>query len=300
MTRSSPLLQITNLHVAFATDSGRREVVHGIDLKLERGEILGLVGESGSGKSVTAQAIIGLLGTAGKMTQGEIFFDGERLDTKTLRELQHIRGKKIGMVFQDPMRSLNPTVSIGRQIAEMLVVHDRLSRRKAQARALELLAEVGIAEPDRRYHAYPFQLSGGMCQRVMIAIALACRPLLLIADEPTTALDVTIQAQILELLQAACRDSGMSLLLITHDLGIVAGSCDRAAVMQHGRIVEMAAVENLFAAPCHPYTQALLAARAGMTDAKLTPAPDYLQTHWQTSALTDIQAYAQTEEVYAG
>jgi len=261
MTNLSPLLIIRDLHVVFSSAQGPLKVVHGLNLELNRGEILGIVGQSGSGKSVTAQAVVQLLGNTGQITQGEIWFDGECISSKSQSQMLSIRGKKIGMVFQDPMTALNPTLSIGWQLSETLVYHERLSHRQARHRAMEILDSVGIAEPEMRYDAYPFQLSGGMRQRIMIAIAIACKPKLIIADEPTTALDVTIQAQILELLQKSCREADMSLLLITHDLGIVASICDRAAVMHNGTIIETNLVESLFASPIQPYTRSLLAAQ---------------------------------------
>ncbi len=263
MTPNSPLLSIEDLHLSFSTAYGLKAVVHGINLTVNAGEAVALVGESGSGKSVTAKAIIQLLGQHGHITKGQIWFQGLPLHEATPKQMQAVRGKQIGMIFQDPMTSLNPTMPVGIQIAETLRAHEGLSSRCAKRRSVELLACVGMAEPARRYGAYPFQLSGGMRQRVMIAIALACRPLLLIADEPTTALDVTIQAQILDLLQLLRRETGMGLLLITHDLGVVAGVCDRAVVMQQGVIVETAAVDRLFSSPQHPYTRALLSARQG-------------------------------------
>jgi oligopeptide transport system ATP-binding protein len=261
MITSASILDIEDLHVAFKTRHGLQPVLCGVNLTINHGEALALVGESGSGKSVTAQAILQLLGHAGVITKGKIFFDHEPLHTKTVKEMQKIRGKKIGMVFQDPMTSLNPTLSVGWQIAEMLVVHEQLSKRAARLGAIELMQRVGIGDAAQRYGSYPFQLSGGMRQRILIAIALACRPTLLIADEPTTALDVTIQAQILELLRGIQQETGMSLLLITHDLGIVASVCDRAAVMNGGKIVETQTVDNLFQSPQHPYTLALLEAK---------------------------------------
>lgn len=263
MIPNTPLLSIKDLHVSFKTNQGLQQVLGGVDLTLFSGEALALVGESGSGKSVTAQAILQLLGHSGVMTSGQIIFNGEMLHTKSLKEMEAVRGKKIGMIFQDPMTSLNPTLSIGWQIAEMLVTHEKLSRHAARRAAIQLLKRVGIADADNRYDAYPFQLSGGMRQRVLIAMALACRPTLLIADEPTTALDVTIQAQILELLKEIQQETGMSLLLITHDLAIVASLCDRAAVMNGGKIVEIDTVDNLFKAPKHEYTCALLNAKRG-------------------------------------
>lgn len=259
----SAILNIRDLHISFASEKSVMPVVRGIDLQVCPGEAFALVGESGSGKSVTALSILQLLSSSARITQGHIWFDGEIIHTKTSQEMQQIRGKKIGMIFQDPMTALNPTMTIGRQISEILCYHKGLTHRQARERATQLLGEVGIPTPKERYHAFPFQLSGGMRQRAMIAMALACQPKLLIADEPTTALDVTIQAQILQLLQKAQREYGMSLLLITHDLGVVAGVCDRAAVMQQGQIVETASVETLFSNPQHAYTQSLLDSRQG-------------------------------------
>lgn len=261
MTSPLPLLCIKDLHLAFKTDEGLQPVLNGVDLTLYPGESLALVGESGSGKSVTAQAILQLLGNSAIRTKGSIAFNGEFLHTKSQKQMEAFRGKKIGMIFQDPMTSLNPTLTIGWQIAEMFVIHDHLSSRKARVEAIELLKLVGIPDAEERYHHYPFQFSGGMRQRALIAMALACRPDLLIADEPTTALDVTIQAQILELLKQIQQEKGMGLLLITHDLAIVASLCSRAAVMNQGKIVEENTVENLFNSPQHPYTSGLLEAR---------------------------------------
>lgn len=263
MTSLTPLLTISDLHLNFNTVRGPQSILCGVDLQIGKGESLGLVGESGCGKSVTAQAIMGLLGPSSCITNGEIVFQDEKIHAKTNREMQEVRGKKIGMVFQDPMTSLNPTLTIGWQIAESLVYHEGYTHRDARKRAIELLELVDISDPETRYSAYPFQLSGGMRQRVMIAMALACNPALLIADEPTTALDVTVQAEILDLIQRVREKTGMALLLITHDLGIVAGTCDRMAVMHKGTIVETAIVETLFASPQHPYTRTLLSAWQG-------------------------------------
>lgn len=252
---------IKNLYVDFVSGQEKSNILSDINLQIRHGEILALVGESGSGKSVLAQAIMQLLGVSGRISQGEIWFNGESLHNKNQRQMQDIRGKKIGMIFQDPMMSLNPTMTVGRQIAEGMIYHEKISHGAARIRVIELMKQVGIADPSARFDAYPFQLSGGMRQRIAIAIALACRPLMLIADEPTTALDVTVQAQILELIKKIGFETGMSLLLITHDLGIVAGVCDRVAVMHDGELVEVSDVEQLFYSPQHPYTQTLLAAR---------------------------------------
>lgn len=256
----SPLLEIRNLHVDFDAGNEKCHVLRGLDLQVGRGEAVALVGESGCGKSVTALTILQLLAKNAFISQGDIWFDGTRLNVLSEREMQAIRGKRIGMVFQDPMTALNPTMTIGRQIAESLCHHEKISNVHARKRVLELLEQVGIADPTVRYDAYPFQLSGGLRQRVVIAIALACRPLMLIADEPTTALDVTVQAQILDLIMKICQDDGMTLLLITHDLGIVARVCRRAAVMHEGQIVEEGTLDQIFYSPKHPYTRQLLTA----------------------------------------
>lgn len=265
MTCTHPLLKVSDLHVCFNKDKSNYSVLHGIDLEVSKGEAFALVGESGSGKSVTALAILQLLGSSGKIVQGDISYEGESLLNKNTQELQLIRGKKIGMVFQDPMASLNPTLTIGWQIAESLIYHEHLSYPAARRQAIDLLNQVGISDSASRYKAYPFQISGGMQQRVMIAMALARSPSLLIADEPTTALDMTVQAQILGLLQKIKKEHRMSLLLITHDLGVVANICERVAVMQMGKIVETADVETLFYSPQHPYTRALLSAKQEQT-----------------------------------
>lgn len=252
------LLAVNDLHVQFASGKDKTNVLHGVNLSVAKGEFHALVGESGSGKSVTAMAIIQLLGECGRISQGEVWLEEEALHQKDSHEMQKMRGKRIGMIFQNPMTALNPTLCIGYQIAESLVYHDKLSSTQAKKAALDLLADVGIGSPNERYSAYPFQLSGGMCQRVAIAIALACRPSLLIADEPTTALDATVQAQILHLLQKVIQDRDMGILLITHDLGLVAAYGDRVSVMHEGRIVEEAPVQKLFSDPQHPYVRQLL------------------------------------------
>ena len=252
------LLEVQDLHVSFSTDDGVVEAVRGVSFDLDRGHTLGIVGESGSGKSVSTQTIAGL--TRGATVSGHAFFDGVDLLTAQPDELRQIRGKRIGMIFQDPLSSLHPLYRIGWQIREMIQAHDSsVTRQQARTRAAELLGLVGIPHPDERLDDYPHQFSGGMRQRVMIAMALACEPKLLIADEPTTALDVTIQAQILELLKGLVREQGAALMLITHDLGVVAGLCDRVNVMYSGRIVEQADRRTLFVSPRHPYTTGLLA-----------------------------------------
>jgi oligopeptide/dipeptide ABC transporter ATP-binding protein len=260
-----PLLEIRNLATAFHTPAGRVPAVDGVSLSIERGQTLGLVGESGCGKSVTAMSVLGLVAAPGMIEQGEILLstDGRTVDLVTLpeKEMRKVRGGKVGMIFQEPMTSLNPVFTIGDQVAEAVLLHRKVGREAARSRALEMLRLVRIADPERRLDEYPHQLSGGMRQRVMIAMALACEPALVIADEPTTALDVTIQAQILELLSDLRRRLGTAILLITHDLGVVAETCDHVAVMYAGKIVETAPASTLFARPMHPYTIGLLAAR---------------------------------------
>jgi oligopeptide/dipeptide ABC transporter ATP-binding protein len=255
----TPLLQIDDLRIWFGTRTGDVRAVDGVDLQIAPGEMVGLVGESGSGKSVTARAIMRLVPMPpGKHVSGRIEFDGVDLATLPERAMEEIRGGRIAMIFQDPMTFLNPLFTAGDQVAEAIRRHQRLDRTAAKEEVLRLFREVGIPSPELRYAAYPHQLSGGLRQRVMIAMALSSRPQLLIADEPTTALDVTIQAQILALLRDLQRDYGMSVLLITHDLGVVAEMCDRVAVMYAGRIVEQAPIETLFDRPEHPYSAGLM------------------------------------------
>jgi peptide/nickel transport system ATP-binding protein len=257
-----PLLEIKNLVTAFHTPQGRVPAVDGVSLSIERGGMLGLVGESGCGKSVTAMSVLRLVAAPGRIESGQILLEsaGAALDLATLPEphLRHIRGARIGMIFQEPMTSLNPVFTIGDQVAEVVRLHRRASREAARARALEMLRLVRLADPERRLDEYPHQLSGGMRQRVMIAMALACDPDLVIADEPTTALDVTIQAQILELMQEMKERFGMAIMLITHAMGVVAETCQRVTVMYAGNVVEEASVEALFGDPRHPYTQGLI------------------------------------------
>jgi len=257
-SESQKLLSIRNLHVDFATDGRPVPAVRGIDLEIAAGETVALVGESGCGKSVTAMSVMRL--TEGRIAAGSIHFQGRDLASFADAEMRTIRGGQIGMIFQEPMTSLNPVLTIGRQIEEVLVLHQRLSARAARAQALGLLQRVGIPAPERRILQYPHEFSGGMKQRVMLAMAIACRPRLLIADEPTTALDVTIQAQIMELLRSLKEEFGMAVLLITHDLGVVAHFAERVLVMYAGKIVEQGSVRDVFKRASHPYTQALLAA----------------------------------------
>src|SRR2546427_2262331 len=252
------LLQVKNLHTYFQTREGLVCAVDGVSFYLDRGELLSLVGESGCGKSITALSIMRLVAPPGKIVGGEILFDGRNLLRLSNAEMRDVRGNDIAMIFQDPMTSLNPVFTVGEQIAEALRLHRKLSRKDARAAAVEAMREVSIPDPELRVNDYPHQLSGGMRQRVMIAMALACDPKVLIADEPTTALDVTIQAQILELLNELRRTRELAVLLITHDLGVVAEVADRVAVMYTGQIVEESPVDELFARPKHPYTEGLL------------------------------------------
>lgn len=253
------LLEVTDLRTQFATRAGIVRSVDGISFHLGEGELLGLVGESGCGKSITALSIMGLVGPPGKITGGSIKLLGEELLTASTERMRNIRGNDIAMIFQDPMTSLNPVFTVGEQIAEALRLHRGLNKKQAWAAAVEAMEEVSIPSPERRVSDYPHQLSGGMRQRVMIAMALACDPKLLIADEPTTALDVTIQAQILELLDHLRKTRQLAVLLITHDLGVVAEVADRVCVMYTGKIVEESGVDEIFERPKHPYTQGLLA-----------------------------------------
>jgi peptide/nickel transport system ATP-binding protein len=255
----APLLEIKGLTTHFHLSGGVLRAVEGVDLTLEPGETLALVGESGCGKSITAASIMRLVPPPGRIVSGEVLFKGVDLLQLSGEQMRGIRGNQIGMVFQDPMTSLNPVFTIGTQVAEGLRIHRGLSRLEAENEAVEILSLVGIPAPRERIRDYPHQLSGGMRQRVMIAMALACRPELVIADEPTTALDVTIQAQILELLDRLKEETNMGLILITHNLGIVAERAHRTAIMYAGQIVEMAETSELFANPLHPYTRGLLA-----------------------------------------
>jgi oligopeptide/dipeptide ABC transporter ATP-binding protein len=256
----TPILEVRGLRTSFYTRAGVIRAVTGIDFSVSRNEVLGLVGESGCGKSVTSLSILGLVSAPGKVEAGEVIFDGRDLLTLPADELRKIRGNRIAMIFQQPQSSLNPVMKVGRQVSEALEVHRGIDQKAARGRTLELMDMVGIPDAKRRYEAYPHEMSGGMAQRVMIAIALACEPELLIADEPTTALDVTIQAQILDLMRTLQREFGTAIILITHDLGVVAEMCDRAAVMYAGEIVEQTDVRTLFTEPRHPYTRGLIGA----------------------------------------
>jgi oligopeptide/dipeptide ABC transporter ATP-binding protein len=254
-----PLLEVKGLRTSFYTRDGVVRAVDGIDFSVDRGEIVGLVGESGCGKSVTSLSIMRLVAKPGRIEAGEILFDGQDLLKLSNDQMRRIRGERISMIFQQPTSSLNPVWSVGAQVEEVLRIHRGMKGRVARSRALELLRLVGIPDPDRRLKAYPHEMSGGMAQRVMIAMALACEPELLIADEPTTALDVTIQAQILDLMRHLRSETGTAIILITHDLGVVAEMCDRVAVMYAGEIIEQSDVIPLFREPLHPYTRGLIA-----------------------------------------
>jgi oligopeptide/dipeptide ABC transporter ATP-binding protein len=263
------LLEVKNLRTHFPTRAGLVRAVDGVSFHLDEGELLGLVGESGCGKSITALSVMRLVAAPGRIVGGEISFAGENLLGFSEARMRALRGDDIAMIFQDPMTSLNPVYTVGEQIAEALRLHRRLNRRQAREAAIEAMREVSIPDPARRADDYPHQLSGGMRQRVMIAMALACDPKLLIADEPTTALDVTIQAQILELIDDLRKTRNLAVLLITHDLGVVAEVADRVAVMYTGRIVEESPVEELFARPKHPYTVGLLQSVPKLTSAEV-------------------------------
>jgi oligopeptide/dipeptide ABC transporter ATP-binding protein len=268
------LLEVTGLRVSFPGARGAVYPVDGVSFSLARGETLALVGESGSGKTLSGLALLRLVPAPGRIDPGSsILLEGRDLLSLTPEPLRQVRGRKIAMVFQDPMSSLNPVLTVGAQITEAIQAHLAVSNREARGRAEGLLGEVGIADPGRRLRSYPHQLSGGMRQRVMIAIALSAEPELLIADEPTSALDVTVQAQILEVLDRLRAARGMAVLLITHDLGIVAGRADRVAVMYAGRIVEQAETGQLFSAPAHPYTRGLFASMPRLTGPRRRPMP---------------------------
>lgn len=252
------LLEIKDEYLSFFTPAGEVKALNGVSFSMEEGEVLGIVGESGSGKSVTAYSLMGLTAYPGKLVGGTIRFNGHQVDTMTEKEFRKMRGNEVSIIFQDPMTSLNPVYTIGNQIREVILLHTDKTKQEAQERAKELLELVGINEPEKRLKQYPHELSGGMRQRVMIAIALACEPKLLIADEPTTALDVTIQAQILELMQELREKLGMSIIMITHDLGVVASMCEKIAVMYAGHIIEYGTADEIFYEPKHEYTKGLI------------------------------------------
>jgi peptide/nickel transport system ATP-binding protein len=255
-----PVLSVRNLKVEFATRRDALRAIDGVSFDIAKGEVLGVVGESGAGKSVTGLAVIGLIDPPGRISGGEIHLSGLRIDNLPPDEMRRIRGKRIGMIFQDPLTSLNPLYRIGDQIIETIKTHTSLSDVAARKRAIDLLAEVGIPAPDKRIDGYPHQFSGGMRQRVVIALALCAEPELIIADEPTTALDVSVQAQIIALIKRLGRDHGTAVMLVTHDMGVIAETCDRVAVMYSGRIAEMGPVQEVIRNPLHPYAKGLMGA----------------------------------------
>jgi len=255
---SAPLLAVERLRVEFPTRDGTLVAVDGVSLSIAPGEVLGVVGESGAGKSLTGAAIIGLIDPPGRIGGGEVRLGDRRIDNLAPEAMRRVRGREIGAVFQDPLTSLNPLYTIGRQLVETITTHLDLSPREARKRALDLLTEVGIPAPERRFNHFPHQFSGGMRQRVVIALALAAKPKLIIADEPTTALDVSIQAQIIALLKRLCREHGAAVMLITHDMGVIAETADRVAVMYAGRVVEVGPVAEVIHRPQHPYTKGLM------------------------------------------
>lgn len=262
------LLSVKDLHTSFTTDHGEVQAVNGVSFNLDAGKVLGIVGESGSGKSVTAYSIMQILADNGRITSGEILYKGEDISRWSESKMQDFRGKCCSIIFQDPMTSLNPVFTIGSQIAEAVLLHTKSSKREAMEKALEMLKLVGINEPEKRLKQYPYELSGGMRQRVMIAMALACEPDILIADEPTTALDVTIQAQILELMQSLQKKLGMAIIMVTHDLGVIAEMCDEIVVMYGGRFCERGTADEIFYNPRHEYTRGLLRSIPNITNMK--------------------------------
>ena len=255
---SENILSVQNLHTSFHTDKGEVKAVNGVTFNLEKGKILGIVGESGSGKSVTAYSIMRILEKNGRITEGKILYKGQDIAAFSEKQMREFRGKCCSIIFQDPMTSLNPVFTVGNQLKEAIELHTDRKGKEAEARAIEMLTLVGVNEPEKRVKQYPYELSGGMRQRVMIAMALACEPDILIADEPTTALDVTIQAQILELMQELRKKLGMSIIMITHDLGVVASMCEKIAVMYAGHIVEYGTTDEIFYQPGHEYTKGLI------------------------------------------
>ena len=259
------LLQVKNLVVEFPNRRGTLRAIDGISFDIAPGEILGVVGESGAGKSLTGAAIIGLLEPPGRIASGEVLLEGKRIDKLSNEELRHIRGRKIGAIFQDPLTSLNPLYSVGKQLTETIQAHLPVSNAEARRRAIDLLKDTGIPAAEQRIDHYPHQFSGGMRQRVVIALALAAEPKLIVADEPTTALDVSIQAQIISLLKNICKSRGAAVMLITHDMGVIAETCDRVAVMYAGRIVEIGSVHEVINHPAHPYTAGLMASIPDIT-----------------------------------
>ena len=255
---SENILSVQNLHTSFHTDKGEVKAVNGVTFNLEKGKILGIVGESGSGKSVTAYSIMRILEKNGRITEGKILYKGQDIAEFSEKQMREFRGKCCSIIFQDPMTSLNPGFTVGNQLREAIELHTDRKGKEAEARAIEMLTLVGVNEPEKRVKQYPYELSGGMRQRVMIAMALACEPDILIADEPTTALDVTIQAQILELMQSLQKKLGMAIIMVTHDLGVIADMCDEIIVMYGGRVCERGTAEDIFYRPHHEYTKGLL------------------------------------------
>ena len=255
---SENILSVQNLHTSFHTDKGEVKAVNGVTFNLEKGKILGIVGESGSGKSVTAYSIMRILEKNGRITEGKILYKGQDIAEFSEKQMREFRGKCCSIIFQDPMTSLNPVFTVGNQLKEAIELHTDRKGKEAEARAIEILTLVGVNEPEKRVKQYPYELSGGMRQRVMIAMALACEPDILIADEPTTALDVTIQAQILELMQSLQKKLGMAIIMVTHDLGVIADMCDEIIVMYGGRVCERGTAEDIFYRPHHEYTKGLL------------------------------------------
>jgi peptide/nickel transport system ATP-binding protein len=271
LSATPPLLEVRDLRVVFDTRRGPLTAIDGVSFTIAPGEILGVVGESGAGKSLTGTAVIGLLDPPGRIAGGEILLEGRRIDALPPAEMRRVRGREIGAIFQDPLTSLHPLLTVGAQLEETIRTHLPLSRAEARARALDLLREVGIPSPEARINQHPHQFSGGMRQRVVIALALAAEPKLIIADEPTTALDVSIQAQITALLRRLCRQHGTGVMLVTHDMGVIAETADRVAVMYAGRLVEIGPVAQVIRAPRHPYTAGLMASipRMARRDAEL-------------------------------
>ncbi|MCL2053107.1 MAG: ABC transporter ATP-binding protein [Oscillospiraceae bacterium] len=272
--KKQPLLSMNDLHVSFYTPTGEVKAVGGVSYTLDEGEVLGIVGESGSGKSVSVSALMRLITSPGKVVGGSIEFEGRDINALSKKEINKLRGKALSMIFQDPMTSLNPVYTIGNQLNETIRAHYKISRSEARERSIKMLEQVGINNPEKRMKQYPHELSGGMRQRVMIAMALSCSPKLLIADEPTTALDVTIQAQILELMKNLQKETGTAIILITHDLGIVTEICRRVIIMYAGKIVESGTVEDIFHRASHPYTKGLIAClpkKGGADKSRLSP-----------------------------
>ena len=272
---SETILSVQNLHTSFTTGKGEVHAVNGVSFDLDTGKILGIVGESGSGKSVTAYSIMRILESNGRIEEGSVLYKGKDVTKFTEKEMRDFRGKCCSIIFQDPMTSLNPVFTVGSQLKEAIELHTSRKGKEAEARAIEMLTLVGVNEPEKRIKQYPYELSGGMRQRVMIAMALSCEPDILIADEPTTALDVTIQAQILELMQDLQKQLGMAIIMVTHDLGVIADMCDEIIVMYGGRVCERGTAEDIFYRPSHEYTKGLLRSipNVGRMGEKLVPIP---------------------------